>query len=59
MVADKTWMVCFRGPQLESQLVVAASAKMFGDHLVFLDEDGKLRALFLLEVVERWDEPSS
>jgi hypothetical protein len=48
---DKSWIVFFNRPQLESQLVVAANAIVVGDHLIFTNVKGDLVALFLLEVV--------
>jgi hypothetical protein len=55
-VADKTWIVSFKRAELKTQLVVASSAGILGDHLVFLNSRGELTALFLLDVVEGWDE---
>lgn len=34
----------------------AATVEMQGDHLVFLAVEGTLAALFLLEIVESWNE---
>ncbi len=53
---DKTWIVFFNRPQLESQLVVAANATVVGDHLIFTNSKGDLVGLFLLEVVESYSE---
>jgi hypothetical protein len=36
--------------------VLAAKAQIYGEHLVLLDSEGKLAALFLLEDVEGWPE---
>jgi hypothetical protein len=36
--------------------VVAASAEIHGENIVLLNSDGKLVALFLLEIVEIWTE---
>jgi len=36
--------------------VIAASAEIHGEHLVFLRSDGSLAALFVMEIVENWHE---
>jgi hypothetical protein len=36
------------------QQVLAATAEVRGNHLVFLDAKGNFAALFLLDLVERW-----
>jgi hypothetical protein len=35
--------------------VTAVLAEILGEHLVFLNSDGKLAALFLMEIVESWN----
>jgi hypothetical protein len=40
---------------LGPQQVVAAKDEIQEDHLVFVNSDGKLAALFLLELVEGWN----
>jgi hypothetical protein len=56
-MTDKTFLIRFK---LESYLsprpVLAAKAQIYGEHLVLLDSEGKLAALFLLEDVEGWPE---
>lgn len=52
---DKTHVVRFRHPEVSAQLVAAASAEIQGEHLV-LDSEGKLGALFTMEIVESWTE---
>jgi hypothetical protein len=39
-------------------LVIADKAEIQDENLVFLDSEGKLVALFLMEVVESWSEVS-
>jgi hypothetical protein len=56
---DKSWIVFFNRPQLESQLVVAANAAIVGDHLIFTNSKGDLVGLFLLEIVESYSEVPS
>jgi hypothetical protein len=56
---DKTWIVFFNRPQLETQLVVAAKVMVVGDHLIFTDSKGDMVRLFLLEVVASYSEVPS
>jgi hypothetical protein len=37
------------------QHVIASTAKIHGDHLVFVDSEGKLTALFLAGLVRSWN----
>jgi hypothetical protein len=55
-MADKTYLVRFKPLETDTQLVVAESAQIYGDHLVFLNASGELAALFLREIVESWTE---
>jgi hypothetical protein len=50
----KMYVVCFTEPVLGSKIVIAASYRIEGEHLIFLAQDGKVAALFLLELVEHW-----
>jgi hypothetical protein len=49
--ADKIYLVTLRSRA--TQHVVASTGGEHGDQLVFLDAQGKLAAMFLLELVER------
>ena len=51
---ERTYLVTLKPPSLATQHVVAASFVFHGDHLVFLDADGKLAALFLADLVQSW-----
>jgi hypothetical protein len=53
---DKLYLVQLKGSDLSFQVVIAARAEIHEEHLVFLRSDGKLAALFLLEVVASWSE---
>jgi hypothetical protein len=53
---DRTFLVRFKPPELNTQLVIAARAEIRGEHLVLLNADGKLVALFLLDIVDAWVE---
>jgi hypothetical protein len=50
----KMYVVFFSDASLGFQIVLAASSRIEGDHLVFLTEDGRMAALFLCEAVKRW-----
>lgn len=54
-MAEKTYLVRFKSPGLGPQQVVAAKAEIQEEHLVFVSSDGKLAALFLMEIVEGWN----
>jgi hypothetical protein len=56
---EKTYIVNFRRPEIIMRPVVAARAEIQGDHLVFVNSDGRLAALFLLEIVQSWNEVSN
>lgn len=53
---EKTNLVRFKPPGISSQLVLAESAQIHEEHLIFLHSNGKLAALFFLEIVESWSE---
>jgi hypothetical protein len=57
-MADKTYLVRFKSPEMSPQLVVGESTEIYGEHLVFLNSKGELAALFFLEFVEDWTELS-
>jgi hypothetical protein len=57
-MTDKAYLVRFKPPDTSTQLVVAESTQIYGEHLVFLNSKGELAALFLLEIVEGWSELS-
>jgi hypothetical protein len=53
-LADETYIVRFKPPQIGVQLVAASRAEIYGDHIALLNSNGQLVALLLLEVVESW-----
>jgi hypothetical protein len=55
-MADQTYLVKLKPPGRGVQHVIAAIVEIHGDHLAFLDAKRKLAALFLLEIVESWNE---
>jgi hypothetical protein len=56
---DKTYMVRFKVPEIMMETVRAVRAEIQDDHLVFIDSQGRLAALFLMELVESWSEVQS
>jgi hypothetical protein len=55
-MADRAYLVRFKGADLPPELVIAETIEFHGEHLVLLRSDGSLAALFVLEVVESWSE---
>jgi hypothetical protein len=53
---DKLYLIRFKGSDVSIHVVIAARTEIHGEHLVFLRSDGKLAALFLLEIVKHWSE---
>jgi hypothetical protein len=53
---DKRFQVVV-GPAIATpQHFIASRAEVHGDHLVLIDSEGKLAALFLLDIVQSWKE---
>jgi hypothetical protein len=55
-MADRRFLVRFKLPQMILQSVIAQTVQIQGDHLVFLDSEGKPVAMFVMTVVESWSE---
>lgn len=53
---EKTYLLQFRPPGLSLHTIIAASAEIHGEHLVLLNSQGKLAALFVLDMVQSWNE---
>jgi hypothetical protein len=53
---DKLYLIRFNGSDVSIHVVIAPRTEIQGEHLVFLRSDGKLAALFLLEIAEYWSE---
>jgi hypothetical protein len=54
---EKTFLIRFKSStHLSPRPVLATRAEIQGEHLVLLNSEGKLAAMFLLEVVESWAE---
>jgi hypothetical protein len=56
---EKAYIVKFKRPEISVRPVMAARAEIQGDHLVFVNSEGGLAALFLLEMVQSWNEISN
>jgi hypothetical protein len=54
-MVEKTYLVALKSPNPPLQQVVAATVEVHGEHLAFLTTDGKLAALFLLDIVQSWN----
>jgi len=55
-MTDKRYSVRIRAPEQSDYVVTAATAEVYGEHLVFLNAKGQALFLFLLEIVESWSE---
>jgi len=55
-MTEKRYSVCIKAPQRSTYMLIAASAEIHGEHLVFLNSEGQPLFLFLLETVESWSE---
>jgi hypothetical protein len=53
--ADRTYLVYLRAPSPAVQRVVASRFEIHEEHLVFVDREGKLVALFVMELVESFN----
>ena len=56
IMSEKTYLLRFKPPELSMRTVIAATAEIHGEHLVLLNAQGQLAALFVLEMVESWNE---
>jgi hypothetical protein len=55
-MADRAYLVRFKGGDPPTVLVVAEHIEFHSEHMVLLRSDGSLAALFVLESVEDWSE---
>jgi hypothetical protein len=55
-MTDRTFIVRYKPPETSTQPVVAARAEIDGDYLVLINSKGELAAMFLLKVVESWEQ---
>jgi hypothetical protein len=52
---DKTYLVALKLPSRAVQHVIAARLEIHGENLVFLNAEGELAAMFLMEIVQSWN----
>jgi hypothetical protein len=52
----KTYLIQLKRSDTNPHFVIAASAEIHGEHLVFLRSDGRLAALIVLGIVESWSQ---
>ena len=55
-MGSKTYLVRFKNPAISTQPVIASRAEIQGDHIVMLDAEDRLVALFWMSIVESWSE---
>jgi hypothetical protein len=53
-VAEQVYLVSLKAPSYAIQQVVAARYEVRGEHLAFMNAEGRLVALFLMEMVLSW-----
>jgi hypothetical protein len=56
-MADKLYIVKFKPAALAvAHNVIASTVEIHDEHLIFCNSKGELAALFLLEIVQSWNE---
>ena len=55
-IMEKIYVVRLKLPSQLCQQVRAASVEINGNQLVFMDSKGKVAGMFLIELVEDWNE---
>jgi hypothetical protein len=59
-MVERTYIVKFKPTALGGvQTVIASTVEIHDEHLIFCTEKGDLAALFLLEIVQSWNELSA
>jgi hypothetical protein len=53
-VAKKTYTVIFKAPESSLESVEASNHEIVDGYLILTSENGDLRGMFLLDVVENW-----
>jgi hypothetical protein len=53
-MTDQVYLVTLKAPNHAIQQVVAVRYEVRGEHLAFIDAEGRLAALFLMEIVQSW-----
>jgi hypothetical protein len=56
-MGEKAFIVKFKPPGLgHIRTVIASTVEIHDEHLIFCNSKGDMTALFLLEIVESWNE---
>ena len=58
-MAERTFFIRFKSPELSAPPVTADRAEIYGEHLVFWRSTGQLAGLYLLEEVEGWSDSAA
>jgi hypothetical protein len=53
---EVVYLIRFKPAAIGPQTMVAATAEIHGEHLVLLNAEGQINALFLMDTVESWSE---
>ena len=53
-MTENIYLIRFKPAEISTQTMVAATAEIHGEHLVLLNAQGKINALFLMDTVESW-----
>jgi hypothetical protein len=53
-MSDKRYLLKLKSPGLSFRSIVATTAEIHDDHLVLVNSEGKLAALFVLDIVDCW-----
>jgi hypothetical protein len=55
-MSENLFLVRFKPAAISPQTLVAATAEIHGEHLVLLQANGQISALFLMDTVESWSQ---
>jgi hypothetical protein len=54
-MADQVFFVVLKAPDYAIRHVVAARYEVRGEHLAFINTEGRLAALFLIDTIQSWN----
>ena len=55
-MTENIYMIRFKPAEISTHTMVAAKVEIHGEHLVLLNAQGKISALFLMDTVESWSQ---
>jgi hypothetical protein len=55
-MTENIYLIRFKPAEIGTHTMVAATAEIHGEHLVLLNAEGKINALFLMDTVESWSQ---